>query len=123
MHLPFALNAKNLMRVTLWSASLMMSIFLACGFHAHLRLFELHPMLFGFAPIAGSMILSIVVAFLLSHLISSLEETLSRDTNNAVPQRTGKSKWLIPRYQNVSEIRRSLSLKEHSPPRLILTRY
>ena len=77
-------------------------------------------LLIGFAPLIGLLVLIAVLAFLYSILLCSVERMLDGEEKPKVPEPHRKSKWHHVKYSLSFLPAGDLSLKEHSPPTVLL---
>jgi hypothetical protein len=79
-------------------------------------------LLVGFAPLIGLFFLLLLLTFLYTILLSSVERILACDDENVVPEKEKKNKWRVVRsFISPPLTTHYLSLKEHSPPALPAT--
>lgn len=79
-------------------------------------------LLWGFAPIAGLFLGIIVLALLYSLLVWTVEKEFEVERDPSVPDSKRSKKWRTVRNFPAPTYQSYLSLKEHSPPRVVTTR-
>ncbi len=79
-------------------------------------------LLWGFAPIAGLFLGVIVLALLYSVLVWTVEKEFDVEQHPCVPDSKRSKKWRIVWNSPAPSHQSYLSLKEHSPPRVVTTR-
>lgn len=77
-------------------------------------------LLIGFAPIVELCALFVIVVQLYSSLLCAVEETLGRDEEDTLPEPDRRRRWLCVSDDAFSLLPAYLSLREHSPPALLL---